>query len=76
MTVSEKKQYVSYIKLKDELDGYMQDGTQLLLNGKKSDAGEIASECVFNEGSDYMRDYITDESGQLVELNFNCVKSK
>lgn len=74
MTIFEKRQFVSYLELKDELDGYMQKGTQLLLNGRKSDATEIASECIFNEDSDYMRDYITDECGQLVELDFNCIK--
>ena len=75
MTVYEKKQFISYLELKNELDGYTAEGTLLLLEGRASSAEKIASLCVFSEESDYMRDYITDEAGRLLKLDFNSVKN-
>ncbi len=76
MTYSEKNQYISYIHLEHELRAIARGGTSLYLEGRKSNAKEIAAACVFNEETDYMRDYVWSESGQLAQLKFDAVNNK
>ena len=73
MTEQDKMQYITYMSLKNELDNAALGGISLSLDGKKANAHDIASVCVFNEGCEYMRDYKRDEAGKLAELNFELV---
>ena len=75
MTELEKERYISYMTLKDELSDFLGMGAELYLDGKRSDAGQIAAACVFNEESSYMRDYVRDGSGKLVKIRFDSVKN-
>ena len=61
MTELEKERYISYMTLKDELTAFSGHGAELYLDGRRSDAGKIAAACVFQEDTDYMRDYVRDE---------------
>ena len=75
MTDQEKMQYIQYMQLKDELDDVAYAGVGLLLDGKSTDAHSIASQCVFREDVDYMRDYRRDDTGRISELNFGKLYS-
>ncbi len=75
MTYSEKNRYISYMLLEHELKAIAGKGASLYLEGKKSDAKEIAAACIFNEETNYMRDYVWSESGQLTELKFDIVNN-
>lgn len=72
----EKRKYIDYLSLKGELAGVEERGTSLYLDGKKTDADFIASMCVFNENSDYMRDYVTGKGGSLDAISFDRVRSE
>lgn len=76
MTDLEKERYLSYMSLKDELCDYTGQGAELYLDGKRSDAAQVAAACVFNEDSAYMRDYVRDRSGRLLKINFDNVKNR
>lgn len=75
MTYSEKNRYISFMMLESELKNIADKGASLYLEGRKSDAKEIAAACVFNEETDYMRDYVWSESGQLAQLKFDAVNN-
>ena len=73
MKDQEKEKYVEYLSLADELRQIASDGTRLMLEGRGSNAENIATVCVFSEECDYMRDYINDGSKRL---NFNMIRNK
>ncbi|MCQ2512378.1 MAG: hypothetical protein MJ092_03215 [Lachnospiraceae bacterium] len=75
MTYSEKNRYIAYMTLEHELKKIARNGASLYLEGRKSDAKEIAAACVFNEETSYMRDYVWNESGQLTQLKFDAVNN-
>ena len=76
MTETEKQKYIAYLSLKGELDSLRKKGAGLYLNGQQTDSSYIAGICVFNESTDYMRDYVTDKSGSLSRLSFDRVHNK
>ena len=76
MTDQEKMQYIQYMQLKDELDDVAYTGIQLKLDGNYANAHIIASECVFREESDYMRDYRRGDNGKISELSFEKIRPK
>ena len=73
MTDQDKMQYIMYMQMKDELDNVAYSGVGLKLDGSTSNAHSIAAACVFNEDSDYMRDYKRDGFGKVSELNFDKI---
>ena len=73
MTDLEKIQYIQYMQMKQELDHVAYTGVKLKLDGCFTDAHSIASRCVFQEESDYMRDYRRDDKGVIAELNFDRI---
>ena len=76
MTDQEKMQYIQYMQLKNELDDVVYTGIQLKLDGNYANAHAIASECVFREESDYMRDYRRGDNGKISELRFEKIPPK
>ena len=61
--------------LKSELKGYTKKGVALSLQGKPSSVYNIVKACKVSESlSAYMRDYISDDSGKVKEINFQRVK--
>ena len=74
MTDLDKMQYIRYMSMRDELDNVAYAGIDLKLDGSSSNAHSIAAACVFNEESDYMRDYIRDGYGRVSELNFDRIR--
>lgn len=59
-----------------ELDELNKKGVKISLEGREVDPMRIVDEFLLNEESSYMRDYILDENGNLIELGFNIVKSQ
>jgi len=57
-----------------ELEEYDQRGISLLLDGKPSNPKAIAKAHRIAEEGTYMRDYIEDESGEVIELSFDLIK--
>lgn len=73
METFSNKKAETYFSFRSELEKYENQGVVITLEGEPSSPGEIAQVCLLKEDSNYMRDYITDEVGNLVELNFNHV---
>ena len=47
----------------------------LLLNGRQSTPYEITHACmVAEEGGGYMRDYIGDDNGKLIQISFDKIR--
>ncbi len=59
-----------------ELDLYAQSGIPLWLEGRPSKPGEIVKAHKLAEESSYMRDYVTDENGKLIRLEFGKVTER
>lgn len=59
--------------LKSELDGYIKSGISLSLQGRPSNSYKIARACRVSENATYMRDYISDENGEIKAINFTKV---
>lgn len=60
----------------EELSFYEQDGIILKLNGRPSDALTIANACTIAEAGSYMRDYVENEKGELIQLGFDWIQNK
>ena len=61
------------MNLQKELQIYYTAGIQLLLNGCPSCPQEIARACGVEEESNYMRDYIQDDSERLRGIGFDRI---
>ena len=58
------------------LYAYQKAGVTLTVEGKAVPAEDIADLCVVREAGAYMRDYISDDQGKLVELRFDRIEEK
>lgn len=58
-----------------QLEGILQSGVNLYLDGQESTIQEIASVCV-REDVMYMPDYVIDESGILREVRYDKISKK
>lgn len=67
-----REQFASLLR---ELDAYRNNNVRLLLDGKQSTPFEIANACTIMEEGCYMRDYVGDESGKIVEVGFDKIKN-
>lgn len=76
MNFCSKKEASIYFSIRTELEEYEKLGVRITLEGERSSPDKVADECVFREDSNYMRDYVTDECGRLIEIGFNHVNNK
>ncbi len=60
--------------IKSELDSYTKSGISLSLQNRPSNPYKIARACKVSETSTYMRDYISDESGEIKVIDFTRVR--
>lgn len=74
MTEKERKKYIAYMALKDELEAERQHGYALSFGGEEASPEEIARICVFEEEASYMRDYGKNPSGSTPILDFHIVR--
>lgn len=63
-----------FVLIKNELELSSKEGVLLTLEGRVSTPEQIAKLCAFCEESNYMRDYIIDDYGNIVEIGFNEVR--
>ncbi|HEY9575973.1 MAG TPA: hypothetical protein VIR32_10670 [Lachnospiraceae bacterium] len=62
--------------LKKELKNYSEKGLTLRLDGKVSSQKEIARAYMLAESGSYMRDYVQNLKGEVVEVQFQKVKKE
>lgn len=60
--------------LKKELKSYSDKGLTLRLNEKVSSQKEIVRAYMLAESGSYMRDYVQNQEGEVVEVRFQKVK--
>ena len=64
------------VQLLSELGKLTERGVKITLEGIETNPNVIVNKICINEESNYMRDYILDEHGILIELGFYSIKSK
>ena len=70
---SKNEQRQKYVKLSKELREYKNKNVNLLLEGRDSTPQEIASACMVMEEGSYMREYVGNEDGVIIEIRFNRI---
>lgn len=65
----------AYRELFTELSEYERHGVPMSIDGESASPMQIAEAHMIKEDSDYMRDYIWDEDGNVEELCFHEIKS-
>lgn len=64
-----------YAKLMQELREYKSKQVNLMLEGRDSTPRQIANACFVREDDNcYMREYVGNEEGTIVEIRFNKIK--
>lgn len=69
-----QEKWNQYEVLLRELQAYQNGSVKLVLNGRQSTPYEIAHAYTVAEEGSYMRDYIGDDDGKLVELSFDKIR--
>lgn len=70
---SKNEQKQKYIKLTKELREYKNKRVNLYLEGRDSTPHEIANACTVMEEGSYMREYVSNEDGVIIEIRFNKI---
>lgn len=63
-----------YEELLKELLVYQSKRISLLLDGRQSTPYEITHACMAAEEGGYMRDYVGDKEGRLIQISFDRVR--
>lgn len=74
--LTRKEQKRKYIKLVRELESYKKRSILLTLEGEERSPESIASACLIMEEGCYMRDYISNTHGSIIEIRFDKVNDK
>ncbi len=70
MRTEEKKKYLRLVR---ELQEYRRRSIRLTLEGEQSTPECIANACIVMEEGCYMRDYISNDMGAIIEIRFDKV---
>ncbi len=73
MTNGDKRRFIEYLSLKEDLVKARDCGIELQLDGTLSTPGDIAGACVFNEDGGYMKDYGASGAYNTCFFNFRPV---
>lgn len=63
-----------YERLLRELIAYQTKEVRLVLDGKESTPYEITYACMAAEEGGYMRDYVGDDDGRLIQISFDRIR--
>lgn len=63
----------NFIPLKNELEELAVNGVKLTIDGREGNPEYIARQCIMAEDYNYMRDYVTDDAGKIVKVDFNRI---
>lgn len=72
--ISYQERWKQYEGLLRELLAYQNKKIDLFLNGKQSTPYEITHACMIAEKGEYMRDYIGDDNGKLIQISFDRIR--
>lgn len=64
------------VRFEKELKQYKKRGIMLRREGREEEISQIVRHCILREETPYMRDYISDEQGKVVEIDFLKVEEK
>lgn len=71
---SYQERWSQYESLLRELLSYQNRRIQLVLDGRESTPYEITHACMAAEEGGYMRDYVGDDEGKLVQISFDRIR--
>lgn len=71
---SYQEKWEKYNGLLKELTAYQTRHISLMLNGKQSTPYEITYACMAAEDGGYMRDYVGDDAGKLIQISFDKIR--
>lgn len=69
-----QEKWEKYNGLFRELAAYQDKHIRLMLNGRQSTAYEITHACMVAEDGGYMRDYVGDDAGKLIQISFDKIR--
>lgn len=69
-----KNKYNLFVTLKNELESYERHGAKISFKGERVPAEYAAMMCVFREKASFMRDYIFDDNGKIIEIRFDQIR--
>ncbi len=70
-----QERWLKYEELLRELLAYQNRRIRLFLNGRQSTPYEITHACMAaEEGVEYMRDYMGDDNGKLIQISFDRIR--
>ncbi len=72
--ISYQERWNQYEGLLRELLAYQSKKIDLFLNGKQSTPYEITHACMTAEKGEYMRDYVGDDNGKLIQISFDKIR--
>lgn len=59
--------------LREELSEGFRKGVELLYNGEAIDEVEMDAIVLLMEDSDYMREYVSNEEGKIIQVNYEQI---
>lgn len=62
-----------FIELREELYEGLHRGVQIAYNGELVEAEELEAVLVLMEESDYMREYVADRNGRIIQVNYEQI---
>ncbi|MBO5278835.1 MAG: hypothetical protein J6B06_05035 [Lachnospiraceae bacterium] len=71
---SYQEKWKKYEGLLKELLAYQTKHISLMLNGRQSTPYEITYACMAAEEGGYMRDYVGDDDGRLIQISFDKIR--
>lgn len=74
MRESKASRLASYYDMKSELEAYEERGIIISLEGTEVEPEKVAKMCCLEGNKDYMRDYVLDDDGRVIEIGFNKVR--
>lgn len=62
-----------YMELREELYEGVNLGMQIAHNGEPVEAKELEAVLILMEESDYMREYVADKDGRIIQINYEQI---
>ena len=73
LTGKERSRAKRFMELREELYEGMHRGVQIVHNGEPIEAEEFEAVLILMEESDYMREYVADRSGRIIQVNYEQI---
>lgn len=65
--------FLEKLKMLNQLSCYEKQGVTIWLDGIQCSPLQVVETCMIKEGSDYMPDYVQDDSGNLFQLRYDRI---